>query len=101
MICIHDKLLPSSHSADAPFKIKARPPTPPPTERLTVEADGPYVAEQLLAVDVVGHVLAEAGVSVATLAVHAVQGVSHGVHSVHDELHLALLLVAGVPAHLL
>jgi len=59
------------------------------------------VAQQLLAVDVVRHVLAEAGVAVATLAVHAVERVRHGVDGVHHELHLALLLVAGVPAHLL
>lgn len=58
------------------------------------------MAEQLLAVDV-GHAGAESGVAVAELAVHAVQGVSHGVHGVHHELDLALLLVAGVAAHLL
>lgn len=67
---------------------------------LTVEADGADVSEQLLAVDV-GHAGAEPGVAVAELAVHTVQGVGHGVHGVHHELDLALLLVAGVASHLL
>lgn len=58
------------------------------------------MAEQLLAVDV-GHPRAQAGVSVAQLAVHSVQGVGHGVHGVHHELHLPLLLVAGVASHFL
>lgn len=58
------------------------------------------MAEQLLAVDV-GHAGAEAGVAVAQLAVHTVQGVGHGVHGVHHKLDLALLLVAGVASHLL
>lgn len=59
------------------------------------------MAEQLLAVDAVGHARAQARVAVAELAVHVVQRVGHGVHGVHHELHLALLLVAGVAAHLL
>lgn len=58
------------------------------------------MAEQLLAVDV-GHTGAKAGVAVAELTVHAVQGVGHGVHGVHHELDLALLLIAGVASHLL
>lgn len=58
------------------------------------------MAQQLLAVDV-GHAGAEARVAVAELAVHAVQGVGHGVHGVHHELDLALLLVAGVASNLL
>ena len=56
------------------------------------------MAEQLFAVDV-GHARAEARVPVAELPVHAVQGVGHGVHGVHHELNLALLLVAGVPTN--
>lgn len=56
------------------------------------------MAEQLFAVNV-SHARAEARVSVAKLPVHAVQGVGHGVHSVHHKLDLPFLLVAGVEAH--
>lgn len=67
---------------------------------LTIEADSADVSEQLLAVDV-GHAGAKAGVAVAKLTVHPVEGVSHGVHGVHHELDFALLLIAGVASHLL
>lgn len=64
---------------------------------LTVEVHCADVAEQLFAVDA-SHARAEPRVSVAELPVHAVQGVGHGVHGVHHELDLSLLLVAGVAA---
>lgn len=66
----------------------------------TIEAHGADVGQQLLAVDV-GHAGTEARGAGAQLAVHVVQGVGHGVHGVHHELHLPLLLVGGVTAHLL
>ena len=70
------------------------------TNDLTVEADGADVGQQLLPVDV-GHARTQAGVSGTELAVHVVQSVRHGVHGVHHELDLPLLLVGGVAANFL
>lgn len=67
---------------------------------LTVEAHGADVGQQFFAVDV-GHSRAQACVSCAEVPVHLVEGVGHGVHGVHHELHLPLLLIRGVTAHLL
>lgn len=72
----------------------------PPGGALTIEVDGADVSQQLPAIDV-GHPGARAGVTGAQLAVHVVQRVGHGVHGVHDELDLPLLLVGGVTADLL
>lgn len=69
-------------------------------DNLTVEADGADVGQQLLPVDV-GHARTQAGVSGTELAVHVVQSVRHGVHGVHHELNLPLLLVGGVTANFL
>lgn len=66
---------------------------------LTVEADSTDVAQQLFAVDVVGHARAETRVAVAQLAVHVVQRVGHGVHGIHHELNLPFLFITGVTAN--
>lgn len=65
---------------------------------LTVEVDRANVAEQFFAVNV-GHARAEAGVAVAELPMHAVQGVGHGIHGVHHELNLPLLFITGITAN--
>ena len=63
---------------------------------LTIEVDSTNVAEQLFAIDAIGHARAEAWVAVAEFPVHAVQSVGHGVHSIHHKLNLPLLFVTGI-----
>ena len=65
--------------------------------RLTCEVDIADVLEQQRPVDGL-HLGAQAHVAGAQAAVHVVQGVGHGVHGVDHKLHLALLLVGGVPS---
>lgn len=69
--------------------------------KLTIEVDRANVAEQLFAIDVVGHTWAKAWVSVAELAVHAVQSMGHGIHRVHHKLNFPFLLVTGITANFL
>lgn len=71
-----------------------------PAAALTVEVNGADVGQQFFAVDV-GHARTQPRVPGAELAVHVVQSVGHGVHGVHHELHLPLLLIAGVAADFL
>lgn len=72
---------------------------PKPRVELTIEFDCTDVAQQLFAINVVGHAWAEAWVPVAELPVHTMQSVSHCVDGVHHKLNLPFLLIAGVPSH--
>lgn len=58
------------------------------------------MSQQLSAVDG-GHLRTQAREATAQLAVHVVEGVRRGVHGIHHELNLPLLLVGGVSAHFL
>ena len=64
---------------------------------LTVEADVADVLEQFLPSCQV-HLGADAGVLRTQVPLHVVEGVGHGVHGVHHELNLPLLLVLGIDA---